>query len=322
MFRTCRPALQCLLTGRPGQPSTELPCLLFDQRTVASMATTEGGSKCLDAFILALNQACDGQKMRWYVSTLELQLASLGFCGACRSAQTLEVRVDEDTPPTLWPCRTSHTTPSQRSPEVCISNRVPAVQAFGWMWKLAMDRLPQRTATELQPGPEQRRRRNDRSVPASVRSVVWPQTLKRLVFDSDMPVNTVSRPVSMQELWFRDTCNLPIHDVVWPTSLLQLSFGRRFNQQITDVVWPASLQQLSFGYDFNQPIVGVTWPASVKQLSFNFSFNQPIVRILWPASLKQLSFGFLFNQAIVGATWPVSLLQLSFGDSLDRKSVV
>ncbi|CAN0250932.1 unnamed protein product, partial [Ectocarpus fasciculatus] len=55
------------------------------------MATTEGGSKCLDAFILALNQAGDSQQKRWYVSTLELQLASLELCGVCRSAQMLDV---------------------------------------------------------------------------------------------------------------------------------------------------------------------------------------------------------------------------------------
>ncbi|CAN0122947.1 unnamed protein product, partial [Ectocarpus fasciculatus] len=99
----------------------------------------------------------DGQQKWWYVSTLELQLASLELCGACRSAQVLDVRIDEDTPPTLWSSRTSHTTPTQRSPDVCISNRVPAVQAVGWTWEISMDRLPQRAASELQPGPERRR---------------------------------------------------------------------------------------------------------------------------------------------------------------------
>ncbi|CAN0240998.1 unnamed protein product, partial [Ectocarpus fasciculatus] len=54
-------------------------------------STISGGSKCLDAFIVALNQACGGQEKRWYVSTLELQLVSLEFCGACRSAQLLDV---------------------------------------------------------------------------------------------------------------------------------------------------------------------------------------------------------------------------------------
>ncbi|CAN0446380.1 unnamed protein product, partial [Ectocarpus fasciculatus] len=51
----------------------------------------------------------------WYVSTLELQLVSLELCQACRSAQLLDVRVDEDTPPTLWASRTSHTTPGKCS---------------------------------------------------------------------------------------------------------------------------------------------------------------------------------------------------------------
>ncbi|CAN0059278.1 unnamed protein product, partial [Ectocarpus sp. 6 AP-2014] len=88
------------------------------------MANTEGGGSSLDALMVALNQACDGQEKRWYVSTLELQLVSLELCGACRSAQLLHIFVKEDTPPTLWSSRTSRTTTSQRSPEVCTSNRV------------------------------------------------------------------------------------------------------------------------------------------------------------------------------------------------------
>ncbi|CAN0446693.1 unnamed protein product, partial [Ectocarpus fasciculatus] len=102
--------------------------------------------------------------------------------------------IDEDTPPTLWSSRTSHTTPSQHSPEVCISNRVPAVQAVAWTWKLSMDRLPQRAATELQPGPELRRA-NGRAL---AWSVAWPPSLKRLVFHSEMPSSTV--PHLLQEL--------------------------------------------------------------------------------------------------------------------------
>ncbi|CAM9800715.1 unnamed protein product [Ectocarpus sp. 12 AP-2014] len=43
--------------------------------------TTEGRSECLGAFIVALNQTCDGQEKRWYASTPELQLVSLEFAG-------------------------------------------------------------------------------------------------------------------------------------------------------------------------------------------------------------------------------------------------
>ncbi|CAN0166005.1 unnamed protein product [Ectocarpus fasciculatus] len=252
------------------------------------MATTEGGSKCLDAFIVALKQACDGHGKRWYVSTLELQLVSLELCGPCRSAQLLDVRVDEHTPPTLWTSRTPHTTPSQSSPDFDTSNRVPAVQPFGWTWKLPRKRLPQRAAFELKTGPEHQRQHGD-SRAASGGSVVWPKSLKRLVFP-----------------------DIPIHEVSWPASLKELSFGTSFNQLIVGATWPASMLQLSFGFDFNQPVFGVMWPASLQRLLFGTSFNQPIVEATWPASLQQLSFGYFFNQPIVGATWPASLQQLSF----------
>ncbi|CAM9571881.1 unnamed protein product, partial [Laminaria digitata] len=54
---------------------------------------------CLDAFIIALNQACDGEI--GYVPTLNLQLASVQLCVACRRSATLRVRVDDATPHTL-----------------------------------------------------------------------------------------------------------------------------------------------------------------------------------------------------------------------------
>lgn len=41
---------------------------------------------CLDAFIVALNQPSEGGEKDWYTSTKGLQLASLGYCVACRGA--------------------------------------------------------------------------------------------------------------------------------------------------------------------------------------------------------------------------------------------
>lgn len=53
-----------------------------------------------------LNQACRGGEKRWYTSTLELQLASLELCRACRRVPTLHVLVYPRTLRTLWsPCK-------------------------------------------------------------------------------------------------------------------------------------------------------------------------------------------------------------------------
>lgn len=65
------------------------------------LSAAAGGDRCLDAFVVALNQACEGRKNSWYTSTLELQLASLEFCKACRSVSTLRVLVDTTTPRSL-----------------------------------------------------------------------------------------------------------------------------------------------------------------------------------------------------------------------------
>eukprot|EP00903_Cladosiphon_okamuranus_P014849 g13750.t1 len=48
-----------------------------------------GQGRCLDAFLAALGQASEGGEKIWYVSTLQLQLASMEFCRACRSVPTL-----------------------------------------------------------------------------------------------------------------------------------------------------------------------------------------------------------------------------------------
>ncbi|CAN0225618.1 unnamed protein product [Ectocarpus sp. 8 AP-2014] len=55
-----------------------------------------GRSSCLNAIVVALNETCDGKS--WYTSTKELQLASLGFCTACRNHQTVHLKVDVHIP--------------------------------------------------------------------------------------------------------------------------------------------------------------------------------------------------------------------------------
>lgn len=67
--------------------------------------------QCLDAFAIALNHVCGkgkpccsggsdsgGGPMRWYASTLNLQLASLDLCRTCRSVATLHILVEDGTP--------------------------------------------------------------------------------------------------------------------------------------------------------------------------------------------------------------------------------
>ncbi len=263
-----------------------------------------GKSRCLDAFTIALNQAiieCEGGVKHWYASTLELQLASIEMCHACRKVPTLRVRVGDQTPSTLWSPRHSQKNLSNtHSSKVGLSSRVPGVHTFCLTWEF----------------PEE--------IPAEV---VWPASLQQLSFGEyfNQPIAGVVWPASLQQLSFGKSFNQPIAGVVWPASLQQLSFGSNFNKPIAGVVWPASLQQLSFGLYFNQPIVGVVWPASLQQLSFGESvnmlgngFNQPIVDVVWPSSLQQLSFGGTFNQPIAGVSWPTSLQQLSFGGTFNQ----
>ncbi|CAM9376337.1 unnamed protein product [Ectocarpus sp. 12 AP-2014] len=65
-----------------------------------SRSVITSSSRCLDAFVVALNETCHEGKC--IMSTTALQLASLQFCVACRSASTLRLRIHTDTPRHLW----------------------------------------------------------------------------------------------------------------------------------------------------------------------------------------------------------------------------
>jgi len=229
---------------------------------------------------VAINQAgWGGEEKSWYTSTLELQLASLEFCRACRNVSTLLVHVDAATPRSLWAPDAGHSA-QQESPTSNVLSRVPSVRALGVSWsRCSVDHLQQMS------------------------------TPKFLSFGQSFsePITEVGLPASLLQLSFGECFNQPVLGVAWPPCLVQLSFGVKFNQPIVGVVWPDSLQQLSFRDDFNQPLVGVVWPSSLQKLSFGTCFNEPIVGVVWPASLQQLSLGMKFNQPILGVVWPSSL---------------
>ncbi len=307
--------------------------------------SSPGKSWCLEAFIVALSQASEGGEKRWYASTLQLQLASLEMCSACRNVPTVHVRVDVETPPTFWSRGRSKTLSNTRSSKVRLSSRVPVVRAAGLTWGLPVEVLVNSVAMELWTSSEFVKLWGSVSA-TSLNSVNWPKRLWHLVLAISwlaVPVAAVRWPPHLRRLDFGGDFNQPIVGVVWPASLQQISFGRCFNQPIVGVVWPASLQQhlfkdyfnqallgvvwpaslqqLSFGRDFNQPIVGVVWPTSLQRIFFGSDFNQPIVGVVWPVSLQHIAFGWEFDQPIVGVVWSASLIQLSFGSSFNQPIV-
>ena len=137
---------------------------------------------CLDAFIVALSQACEGGRKLWYVSSLELQLLSVDFCRACRSVPIWHVRVGQVTPPSLWSSPKLPTTASHvLSSEARNYSRVPVLRALRLAWNLPLDLLLQSAATEwwawslqeLSVGPELNK---------SIVGAVWPAPLRQLSF--------------------------------------------------------------------------------------------------------------------------------------------
>lgn len=84
-------------------------------------------STLLDAIGVAVQQASVEGKNRWYTSTKELQLVSLGLCRACRDVRTLSVRVTVDSPRSLW--RLGYPSlPSTLESRSLASSRVPSIK--------------------------------------------------------------------------------------------------------------------------------------------------------------------------------------------------
>ncbi|CAM9965343.1 unnamed protein product, partial [Scytosiphon promiscuus] len=255
---------------------------------------------CLDAFMVALNQSCDGKS--WYTSTKELQLASLTFCGACRSVTTLTLKVDVDMPRSLMAAADA----PAPSPKRLCATRVPRLRARRVVWEMptAEDlRRPtyaMNDAIEVEIRPE---------FADSLEGVIWPHRLSLL------ELNCFSHLARF---------NQPLDEVRWPASLRRLTLGGSFRRSLQGLgtQWPASLRRLDnvrHGLPaFDQAMGGVRWPRSLRRLSIGGMFRQPLQELgHWPYSIRDLSFGETFNQPIEGVTWPTELQTLSFGVPFD-----
>lgn len=182
------------------------------------------GKLCVEALIVSINQSSDMRQ--WYTVTKELQLASLQLCEACRRAQSVHLRVDDDIPTTLLAevgaCHVHH----EGSP----SSRVPRLRVRGVTWELLSLDLLSNPDDIFAEGEEMR------FVGA---------------FDSNLEVRGWTGRLSTMTLKRSPCFNQPIVGVTWPASLQQLTFGYSFNQPIAGVTWPSSLLQLTFGGGFD-----------------------------------------------------------------------
>ncbi|CAM9865885.1 unnamed protein product [Ectocarpus sp. 6 AP-2014] len=213
-----------------------------------------GGSRCFDALAIALNQAYRGEREYWYKSALQLQLVCLAFCGACQSVPTWHLRIDDQTPESLW------------DPNVCISSRVPAVMALRLTWVYG--------------------RMNDFVLDAGDRQWKCLEVLRLDRFKSrSCPDRPKPTPIFDQEESYS------LSSTVWPPSLRQLEFGDGFTVRITTLKCPPSLQQLSIGHWCDERIACPGWPMSLQKISFSGLLDQPITRVVWPTSLREFSFG-------------------------------
>eukprot|EP00903_Cladosiphon_okamuranus_P014166 g13165.t1 len=194
------------------------------------MSRSQGKRRSVNAFAVALDQACGGGEKRWYTSTLELQLASLELCRACRRVPTLHSAAMEQWAGSL----------EEISFGGAFHESITGVEWPTFARMLSFRKAFNQPDLTLESAFNQ-----------PITGVDWPASSQEIcVGDAfNQPMAGVVWPSSLRVLRFGFS----------PSS---------FNQPITGVEWPVSLVELSFGEAFNQPIVGVTWPASLQELSF------------------------------------------------------
>ncbi|CAM9905362.1 unnamed protein product, partial [Ectocarpus sp. 4 AP-2014] len=217
-----------------------------------------GGSQCLEALMVALDLACDGEK--WYTSTQQLQLASLDLCKACRGVPTLALSVKRSTPEYLWAEAArgprGRLTGEKKPPAARTRTRVPSFGPRRVMWKLP--------AFELRLSPKE--------LWANVQCLLFTGYHKDEVYDS------FSWPTGLKRFDLGYRFFGSIERVAWPATLERLNLGPHFNQSVQNVVWPESLQEICFGVKFCYNLDAVKWPASMRRVYLTGHHQKPV----WP----------------------------------------
>lgn len=312
-----------------------------------------GSGRWVDILTIALGQASEG---KWYVSTMELQLASFSACVACRGVHTLCVTVGLHMPLSLWGGDDS----SYDSSNATETRRLPGLRAAGVAWGMPptylvpvlveaallrhatwmkRDCIISKTAylsfTGDVESPPERLLHSPMSYFKALRtfsgredhpmdrlqsqcSLSWPPALRKLsvAFVVHEHIDWLSLPCTLERLSLGGTFDEPIDSVAWPVLLKRLALGDCFDQPIADVVWPTSLLHLAFGEVFNQPITDVAWPVSLLRLAFGQLFSLPVVGVVWPSSLLQLTFEGTFMRSLTDVVRPSSLHELALGDTI------
>lgn len=239
-----------------------------------------GSGRFFDGLTVALSQASEG---KWYVSTLELRLASFEVSAACRHTRASSVIVDENMPRTLWSDDddNGHATKAENR------RRLPPVRAVGVVWKLPVDMLglALRDAVLLRGVESIQVTGTDRgysyiaynqSVGGSSRDAG--QSLTGVVHTAQALFENMRHYLDLQDA---------VHDkyqalsrVPWPPGLRQLCYGRGDHEQINWHMLPSSLERLVLGGGFNQPIEPRALPASLRRLTLGNHFDHSIADVV------------------------------------------
>ncbi|CAN0365078.1 unnamed protein product [Ectocarpus sp. 6 AP-2014] len=164
------------------EPSAEAPIIPSTApSSVVAQRDPPDRSRCLDALIVALTNAGDGQG--WYTPTTQLQLASLDFCTACRTVPTVHLTVDGDVPARL-----------KAGIDNGGASRVPAFRPRCVTWNKPIAAL-----------------RGEDDVFADVRVLVLGHGLGRVGVRFNRWLDGLQLPPALQDLTFGQWYDRPIH---------------------------------------------------------------------------------------------------------------
>ncbi|CAN0268689.1 unnamed protein product [Ectocarpus sp. 6 AP-2014] len=164
------------------EPSAEAPIIRSNApSSIVVQRDPPDRSRCLDALIVALTNAGDGQG--WYTPTTQLQLASLDFCTACRAVPTVHLTVDGDVPARL-----------KAGIDNGGASRVPAFRPRCVTWNKPIAAL-----------------RGEDDVFADVRVLVLGHGLGRVGVRFNRWVDGLQLPPALQDLTFGQWYDRPVH---------------------------------------------------------------------------------------------------------------
>lgn len=280
------------------------------------------------------------------LQSFHVECTSLYICREFRRQVARKVRVDDNTPRTLW-CHPSCTTASRgiigsgggsggggrdinipsANPSIAIGNVQGSNSVLARMSQLTVGTS---ITTDI---------KIDSRVPlVRVTHIMWMLSkaklmsggfrwrdgVKKLEFGTCYRSSSAACSTELLSLG-ETTLDRPLKPgyVPLPPGLKTIRFKQPWDINLLGAreCWPESLETFFFAQKFNEPLSGdaVGLPRGLREIDLGQAFNQPLIGVEWPPLLRKLTFSHMFNQSLEGVRFPDGLREINLGWCYNRE---